>query len=83
MDGQMDIAWHYLANGQKSDAQKCFAVATSRINGDFVYFLFHHLKARGYEVFQAPYFAAAQLALFAEQGTSHNDINFRNYNTNI
>ncbi|CAK9092722.1 Post-transcriptional regulator mkt1 (Inactive endonuclease mkt1) (Post-transcriptional RNA stability regulator mkt1), partial [Durusdinium trenchii] len=42
-------------------------VSTSRINGDFVYFIFHHLRHRGYECLQAPYFAGAQLAHFAEQ----------------
>lgn len=68
MDTQMEMAWTYLAKGQKSDAQKCFAVSTSRINGDFVYFIFHHLRNRGYECLNAPYFAGAQLAHFAEQG---------------
>ncbi|CAE8583912.1 unnamed protein product [Polarella glacialis] len=68
MDHQMDMAWTYLAQGEKSAAQKCFAVSTSRINGDFVYFIFHHLRNRGYECLQAPYFAGAQLAHFAEQG---------------
>ncbi|CAJ1416586.1 unnamed protein product [Effrenium voratum] len=68
MDHQMDMAWNYLAQGEKSSAQKCFAVSTSRINGDFVYFIFHHLRQRGYECLQAPYFAGAQLAHFAEQG---------------
>jgi hypothetical protein len=57
-----------LAKGQKSEAQKCFAVSTSRINGDFVYFIFHHLRHKGYECLQAPSFAGAQLAHFAEQG---------------
>jgi len=71
MDQQMDIAWSYLAKGQKSEAQKCFAVSTSRINSDFVYFIFHHLKFRGYECFQAPYFAGAQLAHFAHKGLFH------------
>mmetsp|Transcript_45280 Transcript_45280/g.105693 ORF Transcript_45280/g.105693 Transcript_45280/m.105693 type:complete len:759 (+) Transcript_45280:77-2353(+) len=68
MDQQMDMAWNCLASGDKSAAQKCFAVSTSRINGDFVYFIFHHLRSRGYECLQAPYFAGAQLAHFAEQG---------------
>uniref|UniRef100_A0A7S1AHB7 XPG N-terminal domain-containing protein n=1 Tax=Noctiluca scintillans TaxID=2966 RepID=A0A7S1AHB7_NOCSC len=68
MDQQMELAWTYLAKGQKSEAQKCFAVSTSRINGDFVYFIFHHLRNKGYECLQAPYFAGAQLAHFAEQG---------------
>lgn len=68
MDHQMDMAWNYLAQGEKSAAQKCFAVSTSRINGDFVYFIYHHLRNRGYECLQAPYFAGAQLAHFAEQG---------------
>lgn len=68
MDAQMDMAWNHLARGEKSSAQKCFAVSTSRINGDFVYFIFHHLRHRGYECLQAPYFAGAQLAHFAEQG---------------
>eukprot|EP00438_Fugacium_kawagutii_P013173 Skav223279 [mRNA] locus=scaffold3424:268380:276140:+ [translate_table: standard] len=63
-----DMAWNYLAQGEKSSAQKCFAVSTSRINGDFVYFIYHHLRNRGYECLQAPYFAGAQLAHFAEQG---------------
>mmetsp|Transcript_28659 Transcript_28659/g.66073 ORF Transcript_28659/g.66073 Transcript_28659/m.66073 type:complete len:750 (+) Transcript_28659:129-2378(+) len=68
MDQQMEQAWKHLAQGQKSEAQKCFAVSTSRINGDFVYFIFHHLRHKGYECLQAPYFAGAQLAHFAEQG---------------
>jgi len=68
MDHQMDMAWTCLAQGEKSQAQKCFAVSTSRINGDFVYFIFHHLRQKGYECLQAPYFAGAQLAHFAEQG---------------
>lgn len=71
MDQQMELAWTYLAKGQKSEAQKCFAVSTSRINSDFVYFIFHHLRHKGYECFQAPYFAGAQLAHFAEQGLLH------------
>ncbi|CAD7964932.1 unnamed protein product [Amoebophrya sp. A120] len=68
LDSQMDRAWNCLAKGQRSEAQKCFAVSTSRINSDFVYFLYHHLKAKNYDCFQAPYFAGAQLAHFAEQG---------------
>lgn len=71
MDQQMELAWTYLAKGQKSEAQKCFAVSTSRINSDFVYFIFHHLRHKGYDCFQAPYFAGAQLAHFAEQGLLH------------
>jgi len=50
----MEMAWTHLAQGQMSEAQKCFAVSTSRINGDFVYFIFHHLRQRGCEVLQAP-----------------------------
>mmetsp|Transcript_50726 Transcript_50726/g.117800 ORF Transcript_50726/g.117800 Transcript_50726/m.117800 type:complete len:761 (+) Transcript_50726:91-2373(+) len=71
MDQQMELAWSHLAQGHKSDAQKCFAVSTSRINGDFVYFIFHHLRQKGCEVLQAPYFAGAQLAHFSEQGIVH------------
>ncbi|CAK0862434.1 unnamed protein product [Prorocentrum cordatum] len=67
MDQQMDMAWTYLKQGYKSEAQKCFAVSTSRINSDFVYLIFHHLKQRGCEVLQAPYLAGAQLAHFAQQ----------------
>ena len=37
----------------------------------FVYFLLHHLRGKGYECFQAPYFAGAQLAHFAEYGAVH------------
>mmetsp|Transcript_6810 Transcript_6810/g.7393 ORF Transcript_6810/g.7393 Transcript_6810/m.7393 type:complete len:167 (+) Transcript_6810:20-520(+) len=64
----MEAAWTHLMLGQKSEAQRCFAVSTSRINGDFVYFIFHHLKQKGCEVLQAPYFAGAQLAHFCELG---------------
>jgi len=63
----MENAWNCLAQGQKSEAQKCFAVSTSRINGDFVYFIFHHLRQKGCDVLMAPYFAGAQLAHFAEK----------------
>jgi len=68
MDQQMEVAWMHLGKGQKSEAQKCFAVSTSRINGDFVYFIFHHLRHKCYECCQAPYFAGAQLAHFADRG---------------
>jgi len=68
LDQQMELAWTYLAKGQKAEAQKCFAVSTSRINGDFVYFIFHHLRSKGYECLQAPYFAGAQLAHLMDQG---------------
>mmetsp|Transcript_37642 Transcript_37642/g.107530 ORF Transcript_37642/g.107530 Transcript_37642/m.107530 type:complete len:756 (-) Transcript_37642:56-2323(-) len=71
MDQQMELAWTHLAQGQKSEAQKCFAVSTSRINSDFVHFISHHLRQRGCEVLQAPYFAGAQLAHFSEQGVVH------------
>lgn len=71
MDVQMEAAWDFLSKGLKSEAQKCFAVSTSRINGDFVYFIFHHLRQRGCEVLMAPYFAGAQLAHFAQQGVVH------------
>lgn len=66
METQMDMAWTYLAKGHKNEAQKFFAISTSRINGDFVYFIFHHLRQRGAEVLMAPYFSGPQLAHFAE-----------------
>merc|ERR1719162_1495361 len=53
MDTQMEMAWTFLAKGQRGEAQRAFAVSTSRINGDFVYFIFHHLKFKGYECLQA------------------------------
>jgi len=68
MDQQMMDAWSFLAKGHLSEAQKFFAISTSRINGDFVYFIFQHMRYRGCEVFQAPYFAGTQLVHFAEQG---------------
>eukprot|EP00429_Kryptoperidinium_foliaceum_P043937 CAMPEP_0176111884 /NCGR_PEP_ID=MMETSP0120_2-20121206/56186_1 /TAXON_ID=160619 /ORGANISM="Kryptoperidinium foliaceum, Strain CCMP 1326" /LENGTH=777 /DNA_ID=CAMNT_0017446105 /DNA_START=67 /DNA_END=2400 /DNA_ORIENTATION=+ len=67
-DEQVQQAWSHLACGNRVEAQKCFALSTSRINGDFVYFIFHHLKSRGYECVQAPYFAGAQLAHLAAMG---------------
>mmetsp|Transcript_31504 Transcript_31504/g.67655 ORF Transcript_31504/g.67655 Transcript_31504/m.67655 type:complete len:752 (-) Transcript_31504:127-2382(-) len=68
LDQQMESAWTHLAKGNRQEAQKCFAVSTSRINGDFVYYIFHHLRAQGYECLQAPYFAGAQLAHLMETG---------------
>lgn len=68
MDTQRDLAWMYLAKGRMNDAQRSFAVSTSRINGDLVYFILHYLRNRGYECLQAPSFAGAQLAHFLEQG---------------
>lgn len=68
MDQQMMDAWALLASGHNSEAQKFFAVSTSRINGDFVYFIFQHMRYRGCEVLQAPYFAGTQLVHFAEGG---------------
>jgi len=67
VDHQMELAWTLLAQGQRTEAQKCFAVSTSRINSDLLYFIFHHLRHRGCEVLQAPYFAGAQLAHLVEQ----------------
>lgn len=65
----LEAAWNYLAKGgkYKGEAQKCFAVSTSRINGDFIYFIFHHLRQKGCEVLMAPYFAGSQLAHFVQQ----------------
>ncbi|CAJ1371337.1 unnamed protein product [Effrenium voratum] len=68
MDQQMMDAWALLASGHNNEAQRFFAVSTSRINGDFVYFIFQHMRHRGCEVLQAPYFAGTQLVHFAEQG---------------
>eukprot|EP00929_Paragymnodinium_shiwhaense_P066490 TRINITY_DN3335_c0_g3_i1.p1 TRINITY_DN3335_c0_g3~~TRINITY_DN3335_c0_g3_i1.p1 ORF type:complete len:833 (+),score=218.37 TRINITY_DN3335_c0_g3_i1:143-2641(+) len=64
-------AWSFLAQGKTCEAKKCFAGSTSRINGDLVYCVFHHLRYRGCEVLQAPYFAGAQLSHFLEQGVVH------------
>ncbi|CAE7939761.1 EXO1, partial [Symbiodinium sp. KB8] len=68
MDQQMMDAWALLASGHNNEAQKFFAVSTSRINGDFVHFIFQHMRHRGCEVLQAPYFAGTQLVHFAENG---------------
>jgi 5'-3' exonuclease len=63
---QLDAAWTCLAQGQRQEAQKAFAVATSRINSDIVELVFQHLKAKGLNVFRAPYFVGAQLAHFQD-----------------
>lgn len=74
IDQQMDIAWAHLAEGDKGEAQKCFAMFSSRINSDFVFFIFHHLKHKGCEVLRAPYLAGAQLSHFAANGVVHSVI---------
>ena len=63
----LENAWTHLANNKDADAQKSFAVATSRINSDICHFVFHYLKTRGYECIRAPYIAGAQLAHMASQ----------------
>ena len=68
---QLDAAWTSLANGRLYDAQKAFAAATSRTNGDMLECVFHHLKSTGYEVFRAPYFSGAQLAHFQDSKMLH------------
>lgn len=68
---QLDAAWTCLANGQRHEAQKAFAVATSRINGDIIDFVFHHLKSNNYEVFRAPYFTGPQLSHFQDAQLLH------------
>eukprot|EP00922_Rhytidocystis_sp_ex-Travisia-forbesii_P053247 GHVS01078961.1.p1 GENE.GHVS01078961.1~~GHVS01078961.1.p1 ORF type:complete len:921 (+),score=193.14 GHVS01078961.1:386-3148(+) len=64
---QMDEAWLHYARGDTLAAQAKFAQATSRINSDFVQFIFHYLLFKNCECFQAPYFATAQLAYFVQQ----------------
>ncbi|PFH35866.1 XPG N-terminal domain-containing protein [Besnoitia besnoiti] len=63
---QIDEGWMLYAHGGSQAALSKFAHATSRINSDFVQFSFHFLKSRGCECLQAPFFATAQLAYFAE-----------------
>jgi len=68
IEQHMELVWTLLVQGQRQEAEKYFAVSTSRINSDFVFFIFHHLRQRGFEVVQAPYFAGAQLTHFIQDG---------------
>ena len=61
----LDNAWTHMANNKDADAQKSFAVATSRINSDICHFVFHFLRSKGHECIRAPYVAGPQLAHFA------------------
>lgn len=63
----LENAWTHLANNKDADAQKSFAVATSRINSDICHFVFQYLKSKGYECIRAPYIAGPQLAHLASQ----------------
>lgn len=65
---QVSSAWTHMAEGNRTEAQRVFAMSTSRINADVENLVFHHLRARGYECVRAPYFVGAQLAHFAEAG---------------
>jgi len=65
---QLDTAWNHIARGARQDAQKVFAVSTSRINADIEHIVFHHLKSLGVEVMRSPYFVGAQLMHLAESG---------------
>jgi hypothetical protein len=65
---QLDAAWTHIAKDARHEAQKVFAVSTSRINADIEHIVFHHLKAQGIEVMRAPYFVGAQLMHLAETG---------------
>jgi len=66
---QLDTAWTHIAKKQRQEAQKVFAVSTSRINADIEHIIFHHLKAMGHEVMRAPYFVGAQLSHLSEVGS--------------
>jgi 5'-3' exonuclease len=61
----LENAWTALANNKDAEAQKSFAVATSRINSDICHFVFHFLRSKGYECIRAPYTAGPQLAHMA------------------
>ena len=61
----LENAWTALANNKDAEAQKSFAVATSRINSDICHYVFHFLKSKGYECIRAPYIAGPQLAHMA------------------
>lgn len=63
----LEQAWTHLANNRDQDAQKSFAVATSRINSDICHFVFQYLKSRGFDCIRAPYLAGAQLAHMANE----------------
>jgi len=63
----LENAWTQLANGRDAEAQKSFAVATSRINSDICHYVFHFLRSKGYECVRAPYIAGPQLAHMANQ----------------
>merc|ERR1719181_2289481 len=63
-----DSAWQALARGDITTASKHFALSTSRVNSDFVYFVYHYLRGIGQEVFQAPYFAGSQISHFEQTG---------------
>ena len=63
----LENAWTHLANNKEADAQKSFAVATSRINSDICHYVFHFLRSKGYECFRAPYIAGPQLAHMASK----------------
>jgi hypothetical protein len=62
-----DAAWNAVALKLDNEAQKKFALSTSRFNSDVAHFVFHYLKSLGtLEVFRAPYLASAQLAYMTE-----------------
>jgi hypothetical protein len=61
----LENAWTHLANNKDAEAQKSFAVATSRINSDICHYVFHFLRSKGYECIRAPYIAGPQLAHLA------------------
>ena len=65
----LENAWTQLANNKDAEAQKSFAVATSRINSDICHFVFHFLKSKGFDCIRAPYIAGPQLAHLANENT--------------
>ena len=58
-------AWSAVVEGREPDAQKEFAICTSRINNDLCHYVFHYLKSHGYDCMRAPYFAGSQLSAMA------------------
>lgn len=65
---QMYEGWRCVGTDDYFAAQHHFALATSRINSDFMFVVSRYLQSKGCEIMQAPYLAAAQLLYFAQEG---------------
>jgi Temperature dependent protein affecting M2 dsRNA replication/XPG N-terminal domain len=62
----LESAWNAVYQGRDSEAQKHFALGTSRLNNEVASYVLEYLKSKNFRCVKAPYLASAQIASLVE-----------------